>query len=86
MVLLIGIILLALGISLAVAWSHAFLIALQGLVAIGCLLVGIIFLLVGYSEMKARREYNTAVSESTGKTARAGDESPETIANTPLSS
>ena len=63
MVLLIGIICLALGLSLAVAWNAAFVEVLQGLVPLFLLFLGTIFLLVGYSERKARREYDAAIHD-----------------------
>jgi hypothetical protein len=63
-VLLIGIVFLALGISLAVAWWPAFLLALQGIVVLSLFFWGAILLLVGYSEQKAAREFVKAVSET----------------------
>lgn len=64
MVIVVGIILLALGICLAVAWLPQFLMALQGIVALTLLAWGCIAILVGYSEMKARREYSAAIREN----------------------
>jgi len=62
--LLIGIVLLALGISLAVAvWSPAFVAALQVFAAITLLFVGLIFFLVGYSTRKAERSCAEAIDE-----------------------
>jgi hypothetical protein len=63
MVLLIGIIFLALGLSLAVAWHVAFVQVLQGLTPLFLLFMGSIFLMVGYSERKARREYDAAIHD-----------------------
>ncbi len=63
-VLLFGIILLALAVSLAVAWWPAFLLALQGIVVVSLFFWGAILLLVGYSEQKAAREFAKAVSEA----------------------
>jgi hypothetical protein len=60
MPLLLGFIFLALGISLLVAWFEAFLIALKGILVLSLLVWGAIFVLVGYSEMKARREFESA--------------------------
>ena len=73
MVLLTGIILLALGVSLCVVWwSPAFVAALQVLIALSLLLWGAIFSLVGYSAMKARREYETALgNEASGDSSAA---------------
>lgn len=63
-VLLIGIVLLALGLSLAVAWWPALLLALQGIAVLSLFFWGAILLLVGYSEQKAAREFAKAVGES----------------------
>ena len=63
MVLLLGIIFLAFGVSLAVVWSAAVVMVLKGLLPLLLLFLGGIFLLVGYSERKAKREYQDAVSE-----------------------
>jgi hypothetical protein len=73
MPLLIGIIFLALGLSLCVMWwSPAFVAALQVLVVISLLLWGVILTLVGYSAMKASREFDEAVnSESDVQTAES---------------
>ncbi len=60
MALLWGIILLALGLSLAVMWSAQVLAALQGIVPLFLLFLGLVFLVVGYSERKAARECDTA--------------------------
>lgn len=63
MALLIALILLALGSSLAVVWHTAFLQVLQGLAPLLLLFIGVIFLVVGYSERKARREYQDAIHD-----------------------
>jgi hypothetical protein len=67
-----GLILLALGISLVVVWwSPVFVAVLQVLLVGALLLWGSILALVGYSEMKARREFNESVSSGdTTDTAR----------------
>ena len=63
MVLLTGIILLALGLSLCVAfWSQAFAAALLVLIVFSLLFWGAIFTLVGYSAAKARREFEEAIN------------------------
>ena len=84
MVIVIGLILIALGISLAVEWSQQFLMALQGLTALSFLVLGLVAVLVGYSEMKARREYNAAVLEPGPKSEHENAESPSepSVANT----
>lgn len=61
--MLIGIILLALGLSLAVAWHAAFLLVLKALLALGLLFFGLLFLLIGYSERKAARDFARATGE-----------------------
>jgi hypothetical protein len=38
--------------------------ALQGIIALTLLVWGAVAVLVGYSEMKARREYSAAISET----------------------
>jgi hypothetical protein len=70
MALLIAIILLALGSSLAVVWHAAFLQVLQGLAPLLLLFIGLIFLVVGYSERKARREYDAAIHDDEAPPAR----------------
>jgi hypothetical protein len=70
MALLIAIILLALGSSLAVVWHTAFLQVLQGLAPLLLLFVGLIFLVVGYSERKARREYDDAIHDDEAPRSR----------------
>lgn len=71
MALLFGIIFLALGLSLAVAWHTALVQVLQGLVPLFLLFIGAIFLLVGYSERKARREYDAAIHDETPQPRRS---------------
>jgi hypothetical protein len=62
--LLLGIVLLALGVSLAVVWwSAAFVAALQVLCVTGLLLFGVVLSLVGYSSLKAQREFREALTE-----------------------
>lgn len=61
MAILIGLILVAIGISLAVNQWAAFVVTLQALIALGLLFWGGVAVLIGYSEMKARREYDQAV-------------------------
>jgi uncharacterized SAM-binding protein YcdF (DUF218 family) len=70
MALLLAIILLALGLSLAVVWNTAFLIALQGLIPLTLIFFGFIFLVVGYSERKARREYDVAIHDEDASSPR----------------
>ena len=78
--LLIGIVLLALGVSLAVAvWSPAFVAALQVFVVVALLFCGLIFSLVGYSAFKAARSWEEALeeTESPSKTEQASPSSIE---------
>ena len=72
MVILVGIILLALGISLCVAWSGAVLLVLKGVVPLTLLFFGALFLLVGYSERKGAREFEKMVNSSTNETSEDG--------------
>jgi hypothetical protein len=63
MPLIFGLICLALGISLAVVWwTPAFVAALQVLLVIALLFCGLVLSLVGYSAIKADREFREAVS------------------------
>ena len=62
MVALAGLILMALGLSLAVTSWPEFVAVLRGVAALACLGLGAILLLVGTSERKARREYREAVT------------------------
>jgi hypothetical protein len=72
MPLLIGIICLALGVSLAVAWwSAAFVAALQVLLVVALLLWGLISTFVGYSALKAGREYDEGASQGSGSEMQA---------------
>lgn len=65
MPLLLGIVLLALGISLAVAvWSPAFVAALQVFAVVVLLFSGLVFSLVGYSALKAARCWEEALEET----------------------
>lgn len=70
MAMLIGIILLALGLSLAVVWNAALVQTLQGLLPLMLLFFGAIVLLVGYSERKAAREYKKAIDEDETEEAK----------------
>jgi hypothetical protein len=63
MAILIGIIMLALGLSLAFAWQVQFVQYLQGLLPTVLLFFGLIVLLVGYSERKAAREFDAALRD-----------------------
>jgi multisubunit Na+/H+ antiporter MnhG subunit len=82
MPLLIGIICLALGVSLAVVWwSPAFVAAMQVLLVIVLLLWGLISTLVGYSALKAGREFQEAIdqesdseTQDSSKSSNASDE------------
>lgn len=66
MPLIYGLISLALAAFLtAIWWTPAFVAALQVLFVIGLFFGGLIFALVGYSEMKAAREFKDAVSGDT---------------------
>jgi hypothetical protein len=78
MPLLIGIILLALGLSLCVMWwSPAFVAALQVLLVISLLLWGLILTLVGYSAMKASREFEEAVNSGDDNSLEAANAADE---------
>jgi len=62
MVTLVGVILLALGLSLAVVWQASVVDVLMGVIPLSLIFWGGLALLIGYSEVKARREYRKAVS------------------------
>ena len=64
MAILTGIILLAFGLSLAVVWFDAFIIALKGLFVLLLLVGGGVQILIGYAARKAAREYSVGVGES----------------------
>lgn len=83
MAIIIGLVLLALGISLAVGWWQQFLFALQGLTVVSLLLWGGIMVLVGYSEMKAKREFSDALNRDPEAASEAVAESgTSTISST----
>ncbi|MBV9470520.1 MAG: hypothetical protein JO316_11945 [Abitibacteriaceae bacterium] len=73
MAILIGLVLLAVGISLAVNQWAAFVVTLQALITVGLLFWGGVAVLVGYSEMKARREYEQAKSNGVNKSQKLND-------------
>lgn len=63
MPLLLGIILIALGLSLLVAWwSAAFVAALQVLLVLFLLLAGLVVTLTSYSMLKAQRDLSKAIA------------------------
>jgi len=73
MTLLIGIILFFSGLCLMVMWWPSILIALQGILVVTLLLWGVIVTLIGYSEKKAQREYQAAVTGDAQATDAATD-------------
>jgi hypothetical protein len=73
MVTLIGIILLALGLSLAVVWQTPVLAVLMGIIPLTLIFWGGLIVLIGYSEVKARREYRTAVGQGDDDAVPAAD-------------
>ena len=77
MVTLIGIILLALGVSLAVVWRTPFLDVLMGLIPLTLIFWGVVVVLIGYAEIKARREYRDAVSDSDFDAAPTANARPQ---------
>ena len=77
MVTLIGIILLALGVSLAVVWQAPFLTVLMGLIPLTLIFWGVVVLLIGYAEIKARREYRDAVNDSDFEAAPTANARPQ---------
>ena len=76
--LLIGLIFLAFGISLLVAWwSAAFVAALQVLLVVLLLICGIVLTLVGYSTLKAQRDIGRAIAnDDTMNHAASESETP----------
>jgi hypothetical protein len=71
MVIIVGFIFLALGLSLAVAWWPDVLLVLRGTLPLGLCFAGAIALLVGLSERKARREYKVATQNDPTSTESA---------------
>lgn len=66
MVILIGCIMFFLGVVAFVAWLPMTFYFLQGIVAFSLLFWGLLAMIVGYSERKARREYQTALDDEDG--------------------
>ena len=65
MPLIFGLLALALGVSLTVLWwSTAFVAALQVLFVTTIIIAGLIWCVVGYSELKAAREFAARADES----------------------
>jgi hypothetical protein len=60
MIILIGFILLALGLSLGVMWAPEVLLVLRGLLPLGLLFAATIALVGGLSDRRARRLYKDA--------------------------
>ena len=64
MTLLVGLICLALGVSLAVVWwSAAFVAALQVLAVVVLFIVGFFATMIGYSEVKAKRQFDDDITK-----------------------
>jgi TM2 domain-containing membrane protein YozV len=63
MALLWAIIFLAAGLSLAVVWGAQVALVLKGIVPLILIFLGLIFLVVGYSERKAARECDDAMDD-----------------------
>ena len=81
MVILVGLILLALGLSLVIGQGVSFLIVLRSVLALGLMFWGTIAVLVGYSEMKARHEYKEAVHNDSNDSAPAPTQPAQTEAS-----
>lgn len=65
MPLLFGLAMMALGGSLALVWwTPAFIAALQVCLVCALLLGGLVLVLVGYSELKARRDFSAEREEN----------------------
>lgn len=60
MALLLGVIILALAVSLAVLWWSQVVLVIQGLIVIVLFKAGVILMLIGYSRKKAEREYSAS--------------------------
>ena len=59
----IGILLFALGVVTVVGWWDAVLPFLKGITAFSLLFWGLIAIIVGYSERRARREFGRAMND-----------------------
>ena len=74
----LGFALLAAGIALAFFWSHEFFIALKGALILGLMLLGLINVLIGLSQQKAKRSFAKALHDDLGEEnsqATTGDSS-----------
>ena len=64
MTLLVGLISLALGVSLLVVWwSAAFVAALKVLAIVILFVVGFFATMIGYSEVKAKKQFHDAIEK-----------------------
>lgn len=81
MALPIGFLLFILGCVALIAWAAEALVFLKGAVAFGLVLWGLVAMLVGYSERKARREFKTAVGSepSAASNAENGSKEPASV-------
>lgn len=87
MAILIGFICIALGVSLAAGQWESFLVVLRGVLALSLMFWGLVSVLVGYSEMKARREYTAAVNDDSAPAApRHAPELPTSAPDNPSAS
>lgn len=64
--MLLGLIFIALGVVLALIWTTAFVMALKGVLILSLFFWGLIALLVGLSQRKARRSYAAALRDEDG--------------------
>jgi Na+/H+ antiporter NhaB len=79
MTLLVGLICLALGVSLVLVWwSPAFVAALQVLAVVTLFVVGFFATMIGYSEVKAKRQFEDSV-EKESKNNRPNSQNVEEV-------
>ncbi len=67
--MLLGLIFIALGVVLAVIWTTEFLFVLKGVLILSLLFWGVVALLIGLSQRKARRSYAAALRDEPGDDA-----------------
>lgn len=67
--MLLGLIFIALGVLLAVVWTTEFVVVFKGVLILSLLFWGVVALLIGLSQRKARRSYNAALRDEPGDDA-----------------
>jgi hypothetical protein len=74
--MVLGFVLIAAGIGLAFLWPQAFLYALQGVLILGLMLVGLVNVLIGLSKRRAHRDLENALRDEPGDEGASAASAP----------